>query len=456
MRDDLVRQLWTLLGGAAGECDRLTVTGPTATLSSRFPVTDAGAAAVGAALLAATADPDGGVGRPVGLDTRQLAVALTSERHLLHDGVSPGNPFDPLSTFHRTADGWLRLHANYPWHRAAARRVLDLPDDAGPGDVAAAARHWRSEELETAVHEGGGVAAAVRTEKEWQATPAGAAAAGLPLVGRHDLADAPPRPRRARTRVLDLTRVIAGPVATRTLAAHGAEVLRIDPPDRPELRTQTWEALPGKHSAVLDLATNPERLEALLAGADVVVSGYRPHALDRFGLAPEALAARFPGLVVVTLSAWGDEGPWAGRRGFDSLVQAACGIGETERRDPDPATPPGVLPAQVLDHATGYLGAAAALLALARQRRVGGTPHVRLALAATATWLQSLPRPDDTDGGTEPVDARPWLEQVEAPDGVLTLASPPGTVDGTRLHWPSPAPAYGAAAATWPSDADPS
>ncbi|MGD9987756.1 CoA transferase [Pseudonocardia sp.] len=446
MRDELTRQVWDLLGGAAGEPRRLTITGPPVTLTSRFPVTDVAAAVVGAALLAATAD---GGGRAVGIDTRQLAVAMRSERYLRRDGAGPGDPFDPLSAFHRTADGWLRLHANYPWHRAAARRVLDLPEGAGPGDVAAAARHRHAEELETAVHDNGGVAAAVRTRQRWQATPAGVAAAALPLVGTRVLGDAAPRPAR-RPRVLDLTRVIAGPVATRTLAAHGAEVVRLDAPDRPELPAQAWETLPGKHSALLDLATGGEQLDALLAGADVVVSGYRPHALDRFGLAPQTLAERFPGLVVVTLSAWGGAGPWADRRGFDSLVQAACGIAETERRDPDPASLPGALPAQVLDHATGYLGAAATLLALSQQRRDGGTRHVQLALAATASWLQSLPCSAEPAVADE-VDAAPWTEDVAAPDGVLTLASPPGTVDGATLRWPAPAPAYGAAPASWPA-----
>ncbi|ODU02075.1 MAG: hypothetical protein ABS81_18850 [Pseudonocardia sp. SCN 72-86] len=451
MRDELTRQVWDLLGGRPEDLRRLTITGPPTTLTSRFPVTDVSAAVVGSALLAATS----GAGAPeVGIDTRQLGVAMRSERYLRHDGASPGDPFDPLSAFHRTADGWLRLHANYPWHRAAARRVLDLPDGAGPGDVAAAARHWRAEELETAVHENGGVAAAVRTQEQWRATPAGAAAAALPLVGTRVLGDAAPRPVR-RPRVLDLTRVIAGPVATRTLAAHGAEVVRLDAPDRPELPAQAWETLAGKHSAVLDLATGAPQLEALLAGADVVVTGYRPGALDRFGLAPETLAERFPGLVVVTLSAWGEPGPWAGRRGFDSLVQAACGIGESERRDPDPASAPGALPAQVLDHATGYLGAAAALLALARQRREGGTPHVRLALAGTASWLQSLPRTAEPAPAGE-VDGTPWTEDVATPDGVLTLASPPGTVDGQGVRWPAPAPAYGAAPPSWPARTQPS
>lgn len=437
-------QVWSLLGGAPDELHRLTITGPVPTLRSRLPATEVAVAVIGTALLAATEHAR----VPVGLDTRQVAVAVRSERYLRRDGAGTGDPFDPLSTFHRTADGWLRLHANYPWHRAAARRVLDLPDGAGPDDVAAAAAHWRGGELETALHEAGGVGAAVRTEQDWVAHPAGRAAAALPLVDRRDLGDAPPRPHRDRPRVLDLTRVIAGPVGTRTLAAHGADVLRIDAPDRPELPALTWETLAGKRSALLDLATGQDRLAELLAGADVVVTGYRPGALDRFGLAPEQLAARYPGLAIVTLSAWGHLGPWADRRGFDSIVQAAAGIAEVERRDPAPDRPPGALPAQLLDHATGYLAAAGVLLALADQRRAGGTPHVRLSLAGTAAWLLGLPRHAGSPDVPE-ADPRPFVEEVEASVGRLTLASPPGTVDGRALHWPGPPPAFGAAAARW-------
>jgi hypothetical protein len=417
----VIERVWAELGGDPAAPSRLTTTGPDPTLSSRFPVTAVGTAAIGAALLAAT-------DRPVAIDTRQAAVALRSERYLRKVGVTPGSLFDPLSAFHRAADGWIRLHANYPWHAEAARGVLGLRADAGLDEVRAAIRTWGKVALETALHEAGGVAAATRTEAEWAASEAGRAARALPLVERRFLGEAPPRPG-GRLRVLDLTRVIAGPVATRTLAAHGADVLRVDPPHRPEIEVQAWETLPGKRSAVAALP-----LEELLAGADVLVTGYRPGALDRFGLAPEELAARHPGLVVVTLSAWGHTGPWAHRRGFDSLVQSACGIALVEGD-------PGALPAQVLDHATGYLGAAGALLAVAAQRRSGGTHHVRLALAGTAAYLQGLPR---TEFGAVDVAPDPWLESL----GPFTIASPPGTVDGQRLHWPS-VPDYGGAAPTW-------
>jgi hypothetical protein len=430
---DLLPAVWTSLGGAADELDRLRVTGPPAVLRSTFPVTAAGAAAVGASLLAATH------GVPVAVDTRALAVALRSERHLRLDGRAVGSPFDPLSAFHRTSDGWLRLHANYPWHRAAALHVLGCAEE----DVPAAIADRGAIELESALHAAGGVGAAVRTEEAWRAT----AGPPPPLVERRVLGDARPRPDRS-PRVLDLTRVIAGPVATRTLATHGADVLRLDAPGRPEIPLQAYDTLPGKRSALLDLATHGPVLEELLAGADVVVSGYRPGALDRFGLGPAELARRHPGLVIVTLSAWGHEGPWAHRRGFDSIVQAACGIADAEGT----GGVPGALPAQLLDHATGYLAAAGALLALGEQRRTGGTHHVRLALAATAAWLQSLPR--ETPEAIPDIDPAPHLVDLAAPAGRLTLAAPPGTVAGTPLAWPAPAPSYGTAAARWFGAAD--
>ena len=233
---DPLTHVWAALDGPLDDLPRLEVTGPPITLRSRFAVTQAGVAAVGSSLLAATV----GTGRPVQVDTRGLPVALRSERHLRRDGRSPGSPFDPLSAFHRTADGWLRLHANYPWHRTAALRVLGCAEQ----DAAEAIAARGAAELEAALHEAGGVGAAVRTEQDWWTS----AGPRPPLAEHRLLGSARPRAPH-RPRVLDLTRVIAGPVATRTLAAHGADVLRLDPPDRPEIPLQYWDTLPGKRSA---------------------------------------------------------------------------------------------------------------------------------------------------------------------------------------------------------------
>jgi crotonobetainyl-CoA:carnitine CoA-transferase CaiB-like acyl-CoA transferase len=241
-------------------------------------------------------------------------------------------------------------------------------------------------------------------------------------------------------------------VATRYLAALGADVLRLDPPDRPELRSQTRDGLLGKRSALIDLGgrDGTARLHELLDSADVLVLGYRPGALDRFGLTPGALAERHPGLVTVSLSAWGSTGPWGGRRGFDSIVQAACGIAVTESADGER---PGALPCQLLDHGSGYLCAATVLRALARQASAGGTLFRELSLARTAHWLLSQPRDGaaSAGGGTVPEgDGRAWLTRIDSADGPVTVVRPPGRLDGRDLAWPPMLTRYGSDPPAWP------
>jgi crotonobetainyl-CoA:carnitine CoA-transferase CaiB-like acyl-CoA transferase len=226
--------------------------------------------------------------------------------------------------------------------------------------------------------------------------------------------------------VLDLTRVIAGPVATRFLAALGADVLRIDPPHLPESEHGVLDTCPGKRLAEIDLrdTRRADTLHGLLAEADVLVHGYRPGALDAFGLDGARLADRHPHLVVASLAAWGRSGPWAQRRGFDSLVQAACGIATTEGTEGEP----GALPVQALDHATGYLIAAGVLRELAARERGGETAHLRFALAATAAELMRHPAADATTAAADCDSFRIELED-------LSLIAPPGAIDGQPLRW---------------------
>ena len=274
-----------------------------------------------------------------------------------------------------------------------------------------------------------------------------------PWDGVFSFGGAPPRRRPAGElpasgiRVLDLTRVIAGPVATRYLAALGADVLRLDSPQRPELPLHARDGLVGKRSALLDFGApgGQARLHELLSGADVLVHGYRPRALDRFGLAPEVVADRHPGLVVVSLSAWGRNGPWGGRRGFDSIVQAASGIAVAESPDGER---PGVLPCQLLDHGTGYLCAAAVLRALAAQASRGGTLFRELSLARTGHWLLSQPRREAVTGAGRDGEG-PWLTTVGSADGPVTTVLPPGQLDGRGFSWPGALSRYGGDEAAW-------
>ncbi|MFC0451488.1 CoA transferase [Rhodococcus jostii] len=364
---------------------------PGAYLAARLPVFALAAGSV-AALTGAVDRLDAVHGREPRswrLDPERIAASFASDR-LLRVSGSPVSGFAELSGFFAASDGWVRTHANYPHHRTRLLEALGLPDGSDRDAVAARITRMTAAEVEDRAAAAQAVAVRVRTEDEWAASPQGAAAASGELVSTvvHDGSSRPGPGHRSRrvpggtplsgVRVLDLTRVIAGPVATRTLALLGAEVLRIDPPSLPEIVVQHRDTGQGKRSALLDVRSADGRpvWDSLLAEADVVVTGYRPGALD--GLLDDAPDHLVRGRVC----AWGDSGPWAHRRGFDSIVQAASGIARIEGGDT-----PGALPAQALDHATGYLLAAGIVDALAAGHGDGRGRSVDVSLARTAAWL---------------------------------------------------------------------
>ncbi|MFF6998726.1 CoA transferase [Streptomyces sp. NPDC008313] len=461
--------VWAALGGDPARLSRVSVVERDGALDARLPVRELARACVGACALAGAelaARRTGGEVPAVWVDDAAVATAFTSERHLSVDGRAPVN-FAPMSRFWRTGDGWVRTHANYPHHRARLLGALGLSGDVPVETVAAVIARRSAAEVEDAVYAAGGLAVALRTAGEWAGHAQGAAVAGRPLLSREWIGDGPVRPLGPLTgapllpasgvRVLDLTRVLAGPVAGRSLALLGADVLRVDSPGLPELPDQHTDTGFGKRSTTLDLAAREDRrtFEELLATADVVLSGYRPGALDRFGLAPEALAERRPGLVIAQLSAWGAYGPWAERRGFDSLVQVATGIAATEGT----AERPGALPAQALDHGTGYLLAAAVLRSLTEGTERGGTRLVRAALTQTAAWLTGGLRaaPDGTAAAAGPGGARSGpgqeedalLAETDSDLGRLRYALPPVRfADGPRT-WSRPPSRWGGDAPRW-------
>jgi len=431
----LLPAAWSALGGDTQRMEAVRLEGDAAgLLPSRLRAFDAMSSAIAAALLAVSELDGARVGKPPGpvvLGCDEVALAAVSERFGRRAGQPPPNLFAPLSRFWQTADRWIRLHANYPWHRQRALTVLGCADD--PDAVATAVAGWEALDLEDALAAAGALGSVVRTPTEWERHAQGRAVASRPLI---EVAEHGARGRTLGdgrvadgVRVLDLTRVIAGPVATRTLAAWGADVLRLDAPGLPEIDDQTIDTLSGKASAVLDLGRDHRGREELLARADLLIHGYRPGALSRFGLDPDDLASRHPHLAVVTVSAWGETGPWARRRGFDSLVQCPTGIATVE----GDAQRPGVLPAQVLDHATGYLAAAAGLRALACAQRGEPVRSARLALAATAHWL--------TSGGVtdrpplREVDPAPHMVTLRGRGGDVVVVGPPGRIEGRRPGW---------------------
>ncbi|MBW4041942.1 MAG: acyl-CoA transferase [Acidobacteria bacterium] len=371
-------------------------------------------------------------------------------RRALHpDGWEPPSPWDPIAGDYAGSDGWIRLHTNAPRHRAAALRVLGVSADRD--EVAAEVATRRVDELEAAVVEAGGAAAAMRSREAWLAHPQGAASRREPLVDRLHTVPARtvwhPEPRRplAGIRVLDLTRVIAGPVATRALAALGATVLRVDPPDWDEPGVVPDMTL-GKLPTRIDARTpeGRERLVDLLAGADVLVHGYRRGALDPIGLGDAERQDIRPGLVEVALTAYGWRGPWTGRRGFDSLVQMSAGIAERGMRRSGAARPV-PLPVQALDHATGWLMAAAAVAGLRDRLRGGSGSHAVLSLARTAAELQPA------EPGPAVAAASPRGSALSTPWGAGRLLPFPLTVDGVDLRFASGPAALGSAPAAWPA-----
>lgn len=431
-------------------------TGGDGALAARLPVADMAAGAVAASLLAASALLAQRNAEPVGtvwLDTDHVAAAFRSERHARVDGRPVGASFAPLSRFWTARDGWIRTHANYAWHEARLLSVLGCGADVDA--VARAIEGWRAADLEEAIFAANGCAGMVRDVDEWTSSRQGRAVGALPLLTLERVGNGEPRvlppsdDAAGGVRVLDLTRVVAGPVGTRTLAAHGADVLRVDSPRLPELDQQWIDSNPGKRSTLLDFATDDgaRTLRRLLTGADVVVVGYRPGSLARFGLSPDALASVHPGVVLVTLSAWGEGTSWATRRGFDSLVQSVSGIARVEADGDDP----GVLPAQALDHATGYLIAAAAMAALSLQARDGGTWHARFSLAQTAAWLLRAPPRERALPPSSRSDPSPFMVDLHRGDDVVSLVSPPGMLGGRALAWPSAPPARGADEQEWRS-----
>ena len=450
----LTRTLWGALGAPAEHAERVRFTAA-GSLPSAFAVTDFAAAAVATAGLA--------VAEWLALTHRQVATVEVDRRlasiwfatTLRPIGWSVPPLRDPVTGDYATRDGWIRLHANVPRHRAAAERVL------GPlahGEAAAqAVASWCGGELETAIVDAGGCAAQMRSAAAWTAHAQGAAVAAGPCVHMATRpGGAAPDWRLAATRplqglrVLDLTRVLAGPVASRLLAGLGATVLRIDAPDWDEPGAIPETTL-GKHCARLDLANPDGRaiLLELLARADVFMHGLRPGALDALGLGAATRSQVAPGLVDVSLDAYGWTGPWAARRGFDSLVQMSSGMAEAGMRWHN-ATAPRPLPVQALDHATGYWMAAVAIRGLTRRLAHGEATSALLSLAHSARVLMGCEaEPDETRLAAETeADCLPQLEHTAW--GPAHRVAAPLRIAGVDLRWDVPAGRLGATAPRWP------
>jgi crotonobetainyl-CoA:carnitine CoA-transferase CaiB-like acyl-CoA transferase len=451
--------LWRLAGQADAPLDAVTLTGSEPTLPSSFAIGTAAQATIVASALAAAELWRLRTGRQsqVSINMRDAAIEFRSERYMRVAGKVPGEIWDKIAGLYRCGDGrWMRLHTNFPHHRDGVLKLLGC--DYSREAVQRALDGWQAETFETAAAEAGLVVTMTRSFAEWDAHPQGQAVSRLPVFSIQKIGDAPPQPLPsgdrplAGVRVLDLTRVIAGPVCGRTLAAHGADVMLVTAAHLPQMMPLVMDNGRGKLSTFIDMreASGHDALAALARDADIFVQGYRPGAVKGNGFGPEEAARLRPGIVYVSLCAYGHEGPWANRRGFDSLVQNANGINHAEAEAAGSAQPK-PLPCQAIDHASGYLMAFGAMTALARRATQGGSWHVRVSLAQTGHWIRGLGRIDGLACPDPDANAvRDRLEESDSGFGRLTAVRHAAVMSETPPHWARPSVPLGSHPPRWP------
>jgi crotonobetainyl-CoA:carnitine CoA-transferase CaiB-like acyl-CoA transferase len=442
---EALAQLWRSTGLPQQALDFADLAGRDPVFPSSFAVGTAAQASIAAAALAACE-----LGHLRGAPRQRVAVDIAHASAecsgwFAIDGRVP-QLWDAFSGLYRARDGWLRIHANFRHHREGALRLLGLdPATATRVQAEEAMLGWPAREFEDAAAGQGLVATALRTFDEWDASEQGQVLAGQPLLTVERLGDgavlplpplAPGQRPLEGLKVLDLTRILAGPVGGRALAAYGADVMLLNSPHLPNIEAIA-DTSRGKRSAHVDLRTPEGRadFEALLSQAHVLVQGYRPGGLDALGYGPEELARLRPGIVCVWLSAYGTQGPWASRRGFDSLVQTAMGFNHAEGQAAGGA--PKALPMQILDQASGYLIAAMASALVRRQQREGGSWCARVSLAQTAHWVRSLGRVEAGLAAKAP-SLEPWLETVDSGFGPLRCVTHSAILSSTPARWTRP------------------
>jgi len=440
-------------------------------LPTPFPVATAAAAALGlgASMAGEIWRLRGGSQQDIGIDLNAAAASLVSFALLRLDGKHVPRPADANATvgIYRGGDGrYIHLHGGFPH---LEKRTLDLLNTENSVDgIAEAVAKWNAFALEDALAYMSQCGAVIRTEVEWQASPQGRALAHVAPITLKRIGDAPPlRPEESEmpldgVRVLDLTRVLAGPSAGRTLASYGAEVLGVRGSKLPTIDLFDLDTGLGKRSTFLDLAKpgDAEAMRTLVRGAHVFIDSYRPGAMARLGFSPEALAHLSPGIVHVAISCYGTEGPWAGRRGWEQLAQSASGIAVEQggfmaaRAGSRRESVPKLIPAAACDFITGYLAAAGAIAALLRRMREGGSWHVEVSLCATAQWLQSLPRIEAKlipDSWNPAAGLDGYFQSCETTRGRLDHLAPVVRMSKTQPGWKLPPPEQGADQPRWQS-----
>jgi crotonobetainyl-CoA:carnitine CoA-transferase CaiB-like acyl-CoA transferase len=462
-----LRTILPVAGWSAEGADAVTFTGGTdPVIPTPFRVGVAGAATLAATGLAAADlwEMRSGRRQSVAVDLRQATASLRSGLYMKLGDGAVSHARNAIMGVYPSKDGrWSYLHTNFPNHRAVALRVLGAEDNRD--SVARAVLNWNALDLEEAIVAAKGAGGMVRTHAEWAQHPQAAAIAALPLMEIIRIGDAPPQPlppgKRplSGVRVLDLTRVLAGPTCARTLAEHGADVLKITAPHLPNIGYQESDTGHGKLSAYLDLRQpgDVDILRGLVRDADVFSQGYRPGTLGSRGLSPEELAAIRPGLVYVSLCAFSHAGPWASRRGFDTVVQTVSGITSRQAEVVPGSTPgPQFYPVSAIDYCTGYLMAFGAMVALGRRAREGGSWLVRISLAQVGKWIVDLGEVPEAAARDAPAEFTPeelerWSMVTETPGGRLRHLKPVVQLSETQPHWARPSVPLGYNRPEWPA-----
>jgi crotonobetainyl-CoA:carnitine CoA-transferase CaiB-like acyl-CoA transferase len=463
---DALRTIFPATGWTADRAGTVEFTGDTdPILPTPFRLGVAGAAALGATGIAAADLWERRTGRrqSIAVDVRQATASLRSGTYLKVGDGQVSSERNSIMGFYPTKDGrWSYIHANFVNHREAALKVLGCEESREAVTRAVAA--WDAADLEEAIIAAKGAGGMVRSRAEWARHPQAAAIAALPLMEIVRIGDSAPEPLPGGNRplsgirVVDLTRVLAGPTCARTLAEHGADVMKISAPHLPNLGYQEFDTGHGKLSGYLDLREQRDvgRLRDLVRQADVFAQGYRPGTLDARGLSPEALAALRPGLVYVSLCAFGHTGPWASRRGFDTVIQSVSGIAARQAEIVPGGSPgPQFYPASAIDYCTGYLMAAGAMVALNRRADEGGSWLVRISLAQVGKWIVDLGevpvesvRIVPAEFSTDELDR--WSMVSKTPSGRLQHLKPVVQLSETPPYWARPSVPLGYHPPVWP------
>lgn len=467
MPHNALRSILPAAGISADRAASVEITGkPDPILPTPFRIGVAGAATLAATGIAAADlwELRSGRKQSIALDIRHATASLRSGHYMKLGDGEVSTRRNAIMGVYPTKDGrWSYVHANFPNHRAAALSVLGVAEDREA--VAKAVLNWNAADLEEAIIAAKGAGGMVRTHREWAQHPQGIAIAGLPLLEIIKIGDAPVEPLPPGTRplsgvrVLDLTRVLAGPTCARTLAEHGADVLKITGAHLPNLGYQEFDTGHGKLSAQLDLREQKDvdTLRGLVREADVFSQGYRPGTLGGRGLSPEELAAIRPGLVYVSLCAFSHAGPWASLRGFDTVIQTVSGI-TTRQTEVVPGKKPGpdFYPVSAIDYCTGYLMAFGAMEALRRRATVGGSWLVRISLAQVGKWIVDLGEVDGSAARDAPAEFTPaelesWSMVTDTPSGKLRHLKPAIQLSETPSYWARPSVPLGYHQPVWPA-----